>query len=235
MMFSFPNLFQIVTAAIFTALGFLTFGEPLWFDRLFFAVLVVAGILHYKNINVIGVIAILLLARFADELGFWTLQNFSSWVKPIMYVIAAISLWCLRDAEEWFLFLAVTISLTLSIEIYWYFSDYKAPMVVWLIYLITVETLVRYALLIRIFITARFFPTKQKSIGLDHWLRVTAGIVIAVRLLELFEYQLRHLQVTTSTFFYTLAPYANHAITVTVLWMLLDQTARLTKERLIYT
>jgi hypothetical protein len=228
-----PKLITALFGGLFIAAGVLTFGNALIFDRLFIAILVFTGIVCYKNINVVGLVLILLLQRVLEEFA-WTILSNTYLIKILFYSIAFYVIYLLRY-DKITNILAVTCFCSIGAEIYWYITSYNPPEIQWYIVIISLNSFIRHMIFLRVGYTEQVFPNKEvMSINLDWVIYKLNAMAIIVQALVLFEFLFRHLfGLKNILLFYTLSPYAMRAIATYAIFITFSESYRLLIPRLL--
>lgn len=66
-----PKILTALFGGLFVSLGIYTFGNALLFDRIFIGVLIFTAVICRKNIDVLGVVVILVAFTLLDEAGWY--------------------------------------------------------------------------------------------------------------------------------------------------------------------
>jgi hypothetical protein len=218
-----PLLRAFFAGCIITA-GIFTFGQGELFDRLFFTVLVVLFILaiQAKDIDLIGVLIILLLSNSVDEL-FYLLPDILS-IKIIVYAICLFGLYK-NKKDKWTIRLAAPLlGISLLAEAYWAIIAYDAPQIYYYNALITINLFVRRFVFLRLFLTPKWFGKETSSISLDYNIYTIAKWSILSLALLTLEYAIRHTTHSSPLFFYYVHQYIAQLLSVLVLVLLIDYT-----------
>lgn len=228
-----PKLITALFGGLFIAAGVLTFGNALVFDRLYIGILIFTAIVCHKNINVVGIILILLLERVMEELA-WTILFNSYLTKVLFYSIAFYVIYLLKY-DNLTKILAITCLSSVFAEIYWYITSYNSPEIQWYIIIIALNSFIRHMIFLRVSYTEEIFPTKEViSINLDWVIYKLNAAAIIVQALVLFEFLIRHLfGLSNILIFYTLSPYAMHVIATYTIFITFSESYRLLLPRLL--
>jgi len=180
-----------VLAGLLIAMGIITFGNARLFDWLYFAILAFVILLSRKDINIAGIVLILILAKFADETGWHLLED--NLISRIIVYLGLLATLVIIEEEEYRKPVAILFFLALCSEIYWYVSEYGGPEIYWHMLEINILILVRHYLFMRVFFTTRFFPGLSKSLGLDVEVHDVMTAFMFIHALTVLEYLVRHL------------------------------------------
>lgn len=203
---------------LFILLGFLSFGYPLYFDRLFILVLVVLLGTYKVNKDLFSVGVILLLIRFSGEIIF-QLSTLPT-AKLLYYLIAAIVMYRLRfDKQVRFLAFPV-LFLCILTEIYWVVTGYESPRIHSYIAILAMNCVIRYLLVFRVHLIREKWKTEVSSIKLDYSLYKLSGVYGVVVSLMAIEYIIRHNTPLNPLYIYDAYSYASQAISLCVLYLL---------------
>jgi hypothetical protein len=227
-----PPFITALFGGLFIALGVLTFGNASLFDGLFIAVLLFAGIVCRKNINIVSLLVIIVIDRLLQELAWFGLSS-NDLLKELLYILTLVVLLVVRyDPLVKIIF--PIIMLVIGAEIYWYVTDYPAPQLYWYITLLLSCLVTRFMIFSRLDWVEKFFPNKSQSINLDwifYKLIGTTSIILSAMLLE---YLVRHVfnfaQVTVIYYSY---PYLVHAIATFSVWATFNESYKQLQLRLI--
>lgn len=125
------------------------------------------------------------------------------------------------------------LSLVLA-EIYWFVTDYETPMVYWHLVILFQTLIVRHFIFFRPTIMAKMFPEWRgiRWIYTDLQIYQLMSVYVVIELMRLAEYYIRHiLGFSDVVVVYTLYPYAVQIIACVVIWIVLNEAIRITKER----
>ncbi|WDE04794.1 hypothetical protein SG34_026355 [Thalassomonas viridans] len=180
-----------VLAGLLIAMGIITFDNARLFDWLYFAILAFVILLSRKNINIAGIVLIIILAKFADETG-WHLLGDNLLSRLLVYLSLLATLAIIKE-EEYRKPVAVLFVLALGAEIYWLVSGYQGPEIYWHVLEINILILVRHYLFMRVFFTSRLFPGLSKALTLDVEVHDIMTAFMFIHALTILEYLARHL------------------------------------------
>lgn len=217
-------LFRALFAGCIIAMGIFTFGQGELFDRLFFVVLVLlfALAIQAKDIDLIGVIIILLVSNIMDELCY-LLPNLL-WIKITIYAVCILGVYK-NKKDKWAIRLAAPLlSVSILAEVYWFIIDYDAPQIYYYHTLIIINLFVRRFAFLRMFLTPNWFGKASSSISLDFNIyNIAKWSILSISLLTL-EYTVRHTSHFSPVIFYYVHQYLAQLLSVLVLVLLIDYT-----------
>ncbi|MCY7295136.1 hypothetical protein [Alteromonas sp. a30] len=172
---------SMVITGCFIALGIYTLGNIYIFDQLYFIFLLITAFYVKKNINLLGIISILILGKALEQITFFalTLNNNAQWV---FYFICFLSTLIFQKESGFKYFLAVVV-ISLYCDLYTHLNESFSPNTVWYVFLALNAFMVRKLIMMRPFTTASYYPDKVEPIPLDHLIHATFGIVIWVNLI----------------------------------------------------
>ena len=188
-----PTTVTFFMVLLMLTIGYYTFGEPLLFDRLFFATLLLCGgYCFFTDKNMFWTVVILLAARLLQEIG-W-LADLGAWYLAYLVYLAglyvAYRLWYDLAAR---LFIGL-ISLVMLSHSYWLWTGYDIPLLAWFIFKFAVILGVRHYIIMRPHIMGRY---GRDNAGLwthiDNTLYDLTSLSLAVETLMIGEFLLRHL------------------------------------------
>ena len=229
-----PKFLTALFGGLFIFAGVYTFGNALLFDRIFIGVLVFAAIVCYRNVNVVGVLIIIVIQRVLEETAWFLLNTeFVISVKLLFYILSAYACFHFKyDPLSKLLF--ACIALALSTEIYWFIYGGDTRAIHWFVATVTMALYIRHLIFMRVSYTEDYFPKHALSINLDwqiHKLYATASFVHAALLLELV---LNEIPAITGITPVTLVfPYIMHAIAIIAVWIVFNESYKLLLPRLL--
>lgn len=225
----FQHLISTLLVGLFIALGIITFGDPFLFDRIFFASLLIIAISFKKDINLLGVTLIIIVERVFEESAYFIIVNSFS-LKALTYIACVYALY-LRRNDTLFYPIAISLSIIIPTEIYWWMSDYAFLNIHWYVFLIALNLFVRKAISSRCFWTLELLPkSKVQPLKVDFYTYQLALFFIMVNLITLAEYLARHLFSLNSLYVYELYPLMNHILAFIFLFLLADQAIKVTQS-----
>jgi hypothetical protein len=234
-----PKLITALFGGLFIAAGVLTFGNALIFDRLYIGILIFTAIICRKNINVVGIIVILLIERIIEELLWFSFVDhfYNLWtVKILVYTALGFMLYKL-----WYDTMAKValpcLLLSIGADLYWYVIEYaNAPGIYWYNIIIAQSLLVRYLLFSRIELTEDFFKMPAESSNLDWFIYQITRLYIIIQALNISEYLLRHSGIERFShiqIIYNIYPYLIHLIGTFTLWILFNEVNKILEGKLL--
>lgn len=229
-----PRMFTALFGGLFIFLGIYTLGNGLLFDRIFIGVLIFTAFICRKNVNVLGVIAILVIQRLLEESAwFISEQEFKTAIKALFYT-SALFTWYKIKYDPTSRMLAIALILSLSSELYWYLAGKGAPEIYWYVGLAAVCLFTRHLLFLRVSYTDDFYPGRAESINLDWHVFKLYAVSIAVQVLMLIEYIVRSVfGFVEILYFYKLYPYLAHSIGTYTIWIIFNESYRLLLPKLL--
>lgn len=223
---AFVLLLSSTIVITFFMVGALSFGNALLFDRMYFVVLVIVILTCHRNVNILGVVLLSMVLRLFEESAFILLVDLTFPLKICLYSFIGYFFWRWRyDSLSPLLF--GILSITIAAEIYWQYSAYPAPGINWEMLLIFLAVFARHCLFRRIWWTERFFPQQGYFLRLDWQLQQLCTLQILIISAVSFEYILRHLGITDSTFIYQKSTSAHHTVNLLQLFSLFWQNYQL--------
>lgn len=231
-----PYIKHLVTALLggfFLALGIFSFGEPLLFDRLFFTLLFLIAYAFRKDVNLLGIICIIVTERLSEEIAYLFILD----SLPLKIVTYGLALYVLKVRMKDSLFIPVFVCLLMTIgaELYWLLTDYKFLNTHWYAFLIGLNLLVRKAISSRAFLTVEHFDVSDDCTPLkvDFYIYQLAGVFAIINMFMLAEYGVRHLFSIDLLFVYTYYSMVTQALAFVLLFVIADQSIKVTRSRLI--
>jgi hypothetical protein len=212
--FNTTRIAKIVGAVVFIGAAFLTYGQSLLFEKIYLAVLGFIAVIFIRDINLISLICISATANIASELLYPLVMtsDFQTTFKVLTYTAIILSIIKFRE-DSLRLSVSLVVAMCLGAELYWYLTDSPAAVIYWYVLLININFLVRHFLFSRVFIMAKYFPKRYRSLNLDHTLYQVVLLYIVVHELVLVEYVLRRVFDVPTTVVYYAAPYLFHGLT----------------------
>ena len=227
-----PYLFQTLLAAVCVAAGILTFGNALYFDRLFFGALLLVAAVCYRNINILGIVLIIVLERLLEE-AIWAWVKDLAVANVLIYGFAVFVLYLCRY-EPLAKYMGAVLLIAIGTELYWMTTQHSAPLLHWYMAMVTLNMLTRYLLTWRAPITEQLLSVEATPILADWRLSDIAALCAAIQATVLIEFVLRHLvPVPDLLYAYHAMPYLMHSLACLTLWVILNQSVQLHLHRLI--
>lgn len=227
-----PKIITALFGGLFIAAGILTFGNALVFDRIFIGILLFTAFVCRKDINVIGIVIIILIQHILEELA-WIYLSDNEFVKTFIYIACLFLAYQLRhDRIAKFVFVFTLI--VVGIEIYWYFTEYSAPQIYWHMSLIGLNLLVRNLIFSRVSISEHYFKRVATSINLDWIIFRLYGLSILIQTAIVAEYLIRHIgNFENLLFFYNSNAYFMHGIATLAIWAIFNESYKLLLPKLL--
>lgn len=212
--------------------GIVTFGNDVWFDRIFFISLIFTAIFCRKNVNVVVLVAIVFSTTIIEEL-FYLLDGFYdyAWFKALLYSLFLVVAWLFRHDEINKYLFPTIISVCVVAEIYWYSLGYQAPRIVWYLLPYAFNLIVRFAIFMRFELVEHFFPGKEALCFSEFRVRDAHQWAIYACIAMIFEYLLRHIAKIEISVIYQIYSYAIQAIFTYILWCVLQENIIWLRER----
>ncbi|MBO9490945.1 hypothetical protein J7384_11300 [Endozoicomonas sp. G2_1] len=221
------RVLTITIASLLTVAGVFTFDNPFWFDWLYFATLAFVVVLNPKNINIAGLVAILLVAKLLDEAGWYIVaERESIQTKALVYLGLLLTLIKIKE-EEYRTPLLVLLAITLVAELYWYLTNYKDLRLDWYWFQINILVLARHFVFTRVFLTSQYFPKQSKSLTLDLHVHDLMSAFMFLHALILVEYYVRHILVINVVVVWSLSIYFFHTLKVINIYLLITGATKL--------
>ncbi|WP_281559822.1 hypothetical protein [Thalassomonas sp. RHCl1] len=214
-----------VLAGLLLAMGIITFDNARLFDWLYFAILAFVILLSRKNINIAGIVLILILGKFADEAG-WHLLADNLPSRLFVYLSLLTTLVIIKE-EEYRKPVAILFFLALCSEIFWFVSDYGGPEIYWHLIEINILILLRHYLFVRVFFTSRLFPGLSKSLELDVEVHDVMTAFMFIHALTVLEYLVRHLFGLDIKLVWSFNAVIFHVLKVYLVYVILHGSAQL--------
>lgn len=187
-----PKILTALFGGLFIFAGVYTFGEPLLFDRLFICILIFTAFVCRKNINVLGVVVILVIQRLVEETA-WTISEleFTDAAKALFY-LASIALYWFIKYDKLSRLLLVALVLSLAAEFYWLALSQPAPQVYWYVALLSSYAFVRHLFFMRVTYMQDWFKNRTvESINLDWQIYKLNAFFVLLQFLMVLEYLVR--------------------------------------------
>lgn len=177
-------------AVVFAYLGYLSFGYPSYFDKLFILVLLflISTFKISKDLFTIGLI--LLIERGVAVLLFEV--SALVYIKALVYFSGFYLIYKLKYDTQTRTLLLPLLILTLFIEAYWFLTGYSAPRIHTYIALIYLNLITRFFLIFRAHIFRNMFKGEVSSTSLDLSLYRIAGFYNWMLVAMIVEYFIRH-------------------------------------------
>jgi len=229
-----PKILTALFAGLFIFAGIYTFGNGLLFDRLFICILIFTAITCRKNINVLGVVVVLLLQRLLEETA-WSISelDFQLVVKAAFYFLAIFAYWKIKY-DEMSKVLLVALIVSISSEFYWLYQAQKAVEIYWYIGILASSLFIRHLIFMRVSFTESFFPKSAESINLDWQIYKVYSLVAYIQLFMILEYVVRSVfNYTNILVVYKTYPYASQMLSTYVVWVIFIESYKLLLPKLL--
>ncbi|WDE12463.1 hypothetical protein [Thalassomonas haliotis] len=213
-------------AGMLIIIGIFTFDNALLFDRMYFASLAFVILLSHKNINIAGIALIIILAKFAEEAG-WYLLDDNLLSRLFVYLSLLATLVIIKE-EEYRKPVIILYILALGSEVYWAITAYDGPEIYWYLYEFNLLIFIRHYIFMRVFFTSRFFPGTSKSLDLDVNVHDLMTAFMFVHALVVLEYLARHLLGFDIKIIWSFNAVIFHALKVYLVFIMLHGSAQLT-------
>ena len=229
-----PKILTAIFAGLFIFTGLYTIGNGLLFDRLFICILIFTAVICRKNINVLGVVVILLLQRFLEETA-WSISelDFQMVVKAAFYFLAIFAYWKIKY-DGMAKVLLVALILSISAEFYWIYHSLKAVQIYWYIGVLASSLFFRHLIFMRVSFTESFFPKSAESINLDLQIYKVYSLFAYIELFMIVEYVLRGVfNLTNIMIVYKTYPYASQVLSTYMVWVIFNESYKLLLPKLL--
>ena len=229
-----PKILTALFGGLFVFLGIYTFGEGLLFDRVFYGILVFTAFICRHNVNVIGVILIILVQRLLEEGGWFILTSDVDILARLgFYIFASACIFKFKhDNLSRLLILAFLIAI--SCEVYWAIANLKPSAIHWFVFALTLNLATRYLIFLRVSYTEDFFPEKAQSINLDWHIYKLNAVSALAQFAMVVEYAVRNaLHVKEALYVYKAYPYVMAATGTYAIWIIFNESYRLLIPKLL--
>ncbi|WP_153886354.1 hypothetical protein [Aliiglaciecola lipolytica] len=220
---------------LFIFAGIYTFGNPLLFDRLFICILVFTAIICRKNINVLGVVIILVIQRLVEETA-WSISEleYVDLIKAAFYFLSITVYWKIKyDNASRLLLCGLIISI--SAEFYLIFKHQEAPEIYWYVALLASYLFARHLFFMRVAYMSDIIPKqKVESINLDWQLYKLNAFFALLQLLMIAEYVIRAVfGFKNILFVWSSYPYLAQLCYTYLIWIVFYESYRLLIPKLL--
>lgn len=229
-----PKVLTALFGGLFIFAGVYTFGNGLLFDRIFIGILVFTGIVCRKNVNVLGVVIILMIIHIMNEAG-WLISEseFKAFAKTGFYVLSILIYIQLRYDKLSRVLLICLVASLLS-EAYWELQGRTAPEIYWYIFILSMNLLTRHLLFLRVSYTDDYFPGKSQSINMDWHIYKLNAVAAGIQFLNIMEYLARSLlDYFEVLFIYNVYPYLMQAVSTYMIWVIFNESYKLLLPKLL--
>lgn len=230
-----PKILTALFGGLFIFAGVYTFGEALLFDRLFIFILIFTAIICRKNINVLGIIIILVIQRLVEETA-WTISEleFTDTIKAVFY-LAAITLYWFIKYDKLSRLLLVALVLSLAAEFYWLATSQAAPQVYWYVALLSSYAFVRHLFFMRVTYMQDWFKNRSvESINLDWQIYKLDAFFVLLQFMMIIEYLIRGVfNLRSLLFVWHSYPYVSQLCYTYLIWVIFFQSYKLVAPKLL--
>jgi len=229
-----PKILTALFGGLFIFAGIYTFDDGLLFDRLFICILIFTAVVCRKNINVLGVVMIMVLQRLLEETA-WSISELDQQqiIKPVFYLLSILACWKIKydNVSKILLFILVC---SIGSEFYWIYSETKAPQIYWYVALSSLCLFIRHLIFMRVSYTEDFYPNRAESINLDWHIYKIYGLGVLINTLITFEYIVRDtLGYKEVQFIYHFSPYMLRVLATYAIWVIFLESYKLVMPKLL--
>lgn len=235
--YGFKKLSTYITLTLTAAILLLTFGNPLYFDRIIVFVLLVTAALSFKlDKNIFSIACIILFERVFEE-TIWAIMNHELWDYDLIYAqfaLLCVVLICALNRQQLLSKLVVLFVLICEAAyLYWYSIGYVVPRLGFA-FTILLETLISINLLSRRVQIWHKYIAPDKSVmrkGIDKSMLLIMHLFILLEVLRISEYLLRHIfGMHQIIVIFNNYAYMAHCLTAFILWIMFIESWRLIKQ-----
>ncbi|BDX08406.1 hypothetical protein [Planctobacterium marinum] len=190
------------------------FGEPLYFDRILFAILIATTVLSFKWDKNLFAISLVVLCELALEEIFWLFSRDNNWLLLPAYAYCLLAIYINRRELSGKLAFMV-FALSLCAEIYWLLADKQGPRIFFYIFICGNLLLLKHYAFMRPHICNRNFKQYHhwKWIKTDGQVEDYAMLHLGLNLAMISEYLLRHIAgMNNALYVYHGYSYLSHVI-----------------------
>lgn len=229
-----PKIITALFGGLFIFAGIYTFGNALLFDRIFIGVLIFTAIVCRKNVNVLGVVIILMGVHLLSEAAWFVSElEYKTTAKIGFYCLSGVVCYQLRYDYTSKILLACLIGSLLS-EGYWEYLGKNAPEIYWYIFVLSSNLIARHLLFLRVSYTDDFFPGKSQSINMDWHLYKLTAVAAILQSFNILEYIVRSVfGFVEVMFIYNIYPYLMQAISTYTVWIIFHESYKLLLPKLL--
>lgn len=191
---------------------------------------------YHIDKNIFGIFVILFLERVFEE-SMFLLKEVSEQndIGFNILVILLCTFACYKLRYDRMIWVAIgALASLLLAEVYWFYIDYDKPHIFWGILMLFQSLIVRHFIFFRPAIMEQRFPEWKdiRWINTDWQIYQLRFVFVVLELLRLGEYYVRHiLGFTDIVVIYNLYPYAAHAVASIIVWIILNELIRMTREK----
>jgi len=192
-------------------------------DGINIACFVAIAVFFRRNVDLLSICCIYIAERGLEEV-MWRITEYTLWFKvPFYLTLFLLVMWQSKGVFR--LIFGAFFLAGMSIEAYWYISEYQAPMVMWHYYMLTINLLVRRLLMNRTFLLIELNPNLQpKPLVLDSQLILAQVLFISLNMASITEYWLRHLTEYNPLFVHSMTSSVVMALNLFILYNLVAQS-----------
>jgi len=206
-----------MVASIVLIVGYYTFGQADYFDRLFVCILLCLLLIDVvnRNFDFVALLLILLFERLSEEVFYFSMDL--SYIKLVTYAVIVFVLYKLRY-DKLVVRLAIPLTtITFIAELYWFTTNYHAPVVHYPLMLLTLNLITRHLIIHRVPYTEKLTGIEADTHSLDWPLYNIAKAFVYIISASLVEYLIRHLTHFSPVYIYNSFPFLAHVLTVLTL------------------
>ncbi|WP_343860337.1 hypothetical protein [Aliiglaciecola litoralis] len=219
---------------LFIFAGIYTFGNPLLFDRLFICILIFTAVICRHNINVLGLIVILVIQRLVEESA-WVISEleYKDLIKACFYLLSIAVYWVIKyDKVSRILLVALVFSLIA--EFYWIYSNQATPEIYWYVTLLSSYSFARHLVFMRVVYMEELFPNRIiESVNLDWQIYKLFAVFSVLQLLMIFEYLVRNLIQPNILLVWKTYPYFSQVCYTYLIWVIFFESYKLLLPKLL--
>ena len=211
---------------IFSTLAVLSFGYPLYFDRLFIVVTIVLISVYKVNKNLFSIGLILLFVRGLDEIAFFC--RLLSEAKLFYYLISAYIFYKFRfDSQTRNIIIPLFVICVIT-EFYWLFTDYPAPNLHTYIIVLVLNLCYRMLLINRVHLLRSIWGAKINGITLDYSLYKVTLLYAVIVIFMIIEYLIRHTTPLNPMYIYHSYSYLMGLTSILTIYFIIEFGTKLT-------
>ncbi|TRY29436.1 hypothetical protein [Aliiglaciecola sp. M165] len=230
-----PKILTALFGGLFIFAGIYTFGEPLLFDRLFICILIFTAVICRKNINVLGVVVILVAQRLVEETA-WSISEleYKDIIKAAFYFFAIAIYWKVKydNASR---ILLIALFAAIASEFYWIYTKQNAPEIYWYAAHAGFFLFARHLFFMRVAYMEDLFPNRKiDSINLDWQIYKLSVVFAALQLFMVLEYVARSVFGQTHIeFVWVTYPYISQLCYTYLVWVIFFESYKLLLPKLL--
>jgi len=218
---------KTLSGLVFSALvvGIATyFGQAFIFDPIVLLAIIAIAFFFRRNIDILSICGVLIFIKGLEELMWRFLENTIAFKIPSYLILFICCLFLGRGLLR--VYALSFLSLAVFSELWWYFTEYKAPYILWHCYMATVCVFVLRFMKMRTFWLIEINPKwETRPIFLDNQIMLVQKLFLILYSLVTFEYYLRHLLgFKDILIIYKLFPYIGSSLAIYTLYMIILQS-----------